>query len=97
MGAGQRYLFVFLSIYCPTAGPFFITKCTNIFRLYNRRNKTPSFTENKRMVLLEEAWAQVTADDWRKVVERTKKMCLQDCRSTVTRVCRLSRQRDDEG
>ncbi|XP_045449866.1 uncharacterized protein LOC123665298 [Melitaea cinxia] len=43
-----------------------------------RLNTTPPFTANKMMTLLEKCCSEVTPDNWRKVVEKTKKLCYDD-------------------
>ncbi|CAH2090430.1 unnamed protein product [Euphydryas editha] len=43
-----------------------------------RNNTTPPFTANKMMGLLKEACNQVTPENWKSVVERTKRIINQD-------------------
>lgn len=43
-----------------------------------RNNTEPPFSTAKMMTLLQTACAEVTTEDWRKVVEKTKKIILQD-------------------
>lgn len=57
-----------------------------------RENTAPPFTANKMLKLLEAACDHVTGENWAKVIEKTKKIVLEDWERYV----RIDRIRDQE-